>query len=313
MHQHGQHLRQEKSPSGSSVPDASGRLIASVVLNGLITLVEIIGGILSNSLALISDAIHNLSDTLALMLAWIAHKVGKRRPDRRKTFGYQRFEILSAFVNASVLTAVSIYLIYESVVRFITPEPVRSGLMLMVALIGLAANLLSMVFLHRDSKHSLNVKAAYVHLLGDTLSSVAVVAGAMIIRYTELLWIDPLITLLISLVIIRQAWQILKESTDILMQGSPSHIDLEEIRRAIEKIPGILNIHHVHCWQLLDHQVHFEAHVETDRNMDLHESGQLVTTIAALLKENFSIGHTTLQIEYQNCKDQDLIKNKGAV
>lgn len=313
MHQHGLAPHQGNSPPGSSVPDASGRLIASVLLNGLITLVEIIGGIFSNSLALISDAIHNLSDTLALMLAWIAHKVGKRRPDHRKTFGYQRFEILSAFVNASVLTAVSIYLIYESVVRFISPEPVRSGLMLIVALIGLAANLLSMIFLHRDSRHSLNVKAAYVHLLGDTLSSVAVVFGAIIIRKTELVWIDPLLTLVISLVIIRQAWKILKESTDILMQGSPSHLDLDEIRQRIEEIPGIINIHHVHCWQLLDHQVHFEAHVETDRNMDLHESGRLVSAIAALLKENFRIGHTTLQVEYQNCKDQDLINSKGTV
>ena len=282
-----------------------------MLFRSFITLVEIIGGILSNSLALISDAIHNLSDTLALLLAWIAHKVGKRRPDRRKTFGYQRFEILSAFVNASVLTAVSIYLIYESVVRFITPEPVESGLMLIVALIGLVANLISMIFLHRDSKHSLNVRAAYIHLLGDTLSSVAVVVGALLIRISGLLWIDPLLTLLISLVIIRQAWQILKESTDILMQGSPSHIDLEEIRKSLEQIPGILNIHHVHCWQLLDRQVHFEAHVETDCNMDLHESGQLVTTISALLRENFRIGHTTLQIEFQNCKDQELIHSKG--
>ena len=140
----------------------SGRLLISILLNGLITLVEIVGGVFSNSLALISDAIHNLSDTLALILAWLANNVSGRKPNARRTFGYKRFEILSAFINASVLTAISIYLVYEAILRFIHPEPVRSGLMLIIAVIGLGANLVSMLFLHRDSNKSLNIKAAYV-------------------------------------------------------------------------------------------------------------------------------------------------------
>lgn len=310
MHSHSNITTSGTQPHGSHHPagNASGRLALTVLLNGLITLVQIIGGILSNSLALISDAIHNLSDTLALALAWIANRVGKRKPDIRKTFGYQRFEILSAFINASVLTAVSIYLIYEATLRFLHPEPVQSMLMLIIAVIGLVANLVSMLFLHRDSHHSLNVRAAYVHLLGDTLSSVAVIAGALLIRYTGFTWIDPALTLLISIVIIRQAWHILRESTDILMQGVPSHLNLEEMKMLLEQHPEICNIHHVHCWQLSDRQIHFEAHVETRRNMTLTESAVIRDQIEAMLEEKFNVIHTTLQLEYQNCTDQEMIR-----
>jgi cobalt-zinc-cadmium efflux system protein len=286
----------------------AGRLMISILLNGFITLVEIAGGIFSNSLALISDAIHNLSDTLALILAWIANKVGVREPDAKRTFGYKRFEILSAFINASVLTAISLYLIYEAFVRFLHPEPIKSGLMLIIAVIGLFANLFSMIFLHRDSKKSLNIKAAYVHLLGDTLSSVAVIVGAILIYYTRVVWIDPLLTLVISMVIIVQAYKILHESVDILMQSSPRNLNLEEIKTHLEKHPLIQNIHHVHCWQLQDHDVLFEAHIETSKDLLLSESGALVAEIEELLREKFHITHTTFQVEFDVCEDKAMIK-----
>ncbi|MEI7662631.1 MAG: cation diffusion facilitator family transporter, partial [Bacteroidota bacterium] len=236
----------------------SNRLLISILLNGLITLAEIAGGILSNSLALVSDAIHNLSDTLALALAWAANRFGERKPDARRTFGYKRFEILSAFINASVLTGISIYLVYEAILRFMHPEPVKPGLMLIIAVVGLSGNLISMLFLHRDSKGSLNVRAAYVHLLGDTFSSVAVITGAIVIFYARISWIDPMLTMIISLVIMLQAYRILRESTGILMQSTPRELDLEEIRLLVEKHPMIRNIHHVHCWQLQDHDILFE-------------------------------------------------------
>jgi len=294
------HANQRENPSG--------RLLISILLNGFITLVEITGGIFSNSLALISDAIHNLSDTLALILAWAANKVGGREPDARRTFGYKRFEILSAFINASVLTAISLYLIYEAILRFLHPAPVKSGLMLIVATIGLFANLFSVLFLHRDSKESLNVKAAYVHLLGDTLSSVAVIGGAILIYYSGIVWIDPLLTLVISIVIIVQAYKILYESVNILMQGTPRYLDLEEIKTHLEKHPLIQNIHHVHCWQIQDHDVLFEAHIETSKDLLLSESGTLMTEIEGLLREKFHITHTTLQVEFDVCEDKAMIK-----
>jgi cobalt-zinc-cadmium efflux system protein len=286
----------------------SGRLFISILLNGLITLVEIVGGIFSNSLALISDAIHNLGDTLALILAWLANNFSGRKPDARRTFGYKRLEILSAFINASVLATISTYLIYEAILRFVHPEPVRSGLMFIIAGTGLVANLLSMLFLRGDSNKSLNIKAAYVHLLGDTLSSVAVIGGAIIIYYTKVLWIDPLLTLIISIVIIFQAYKILRESVDILMQSTPENINLDEIKIFLEKHPMIRNIHHVHCWQLQDQDILFEAHIETSKNMQLSESGALVVEIERQLRENFSITHTTLQIEYDVCEDKTMIR-----
>jgi cobalt-zinc-cadmium efflux system protein len=182
--------------------------------------------------------------------------------------------------------------------------------MLIVAVAGLLVNLLSMIFLQRDSKHSLNVRAAYLHLLGDTLSSVAVIGGSILIWYTGMVWIDPALTLVISIVIIRQAWHILRESTDILMQATPMHLDLEEIKSAIEQNSRICNIHHVHCWQLHDRQIHFEAHLETLQNMDLHESGALVAEVSDMLLERYGISHTTLQVEHQMCEDQEMIRQK---
>ncbi len=292
--------------------DPSGRLLISIVLNGMITVAEIAGGIVSNSLALVSDAIHNLSDTLALMLAWAANRVGERKPDARRTFGYKRFEILSAFINAALLTGISLYLIYESAVRFLHPEPVKPGLMLVIAIVGLAGNLCSMLFLHHDSEHSLNVKAAYVHLLGDTISSVAVIAGAVFIYYTGMAWIDPLLTVVISIVIMIQAYRILRESVGILMQSTPATIDLTKIKMLVESHPQVRNIHHVHCWQLQDHDILFEAHVETDRNMMLSESNSLMAEIERLLQENFGVTHTTLQMEFETCEDTAMIKQPGS-
>jgi cobalt-zinc-cadmium efflux system protein len=286
----------------------SSRLFLSIILNAFITLVEIIGGIASNSLALISDAIHNLSDTLALTLAWLANRVSQRKPNARLTFGYKRFEILSAFINASVLTAISIYLIYEAVIRFLHPEPVKPTLMLAIAIIGLFANLFSVLFLHHDSTHSLNVKAAYLHLLGDTMSSLAVIGGAILIKFTNILWIDPVLTLLISIVIIVQAYRILRESIDILMQRTPDHLNLDEIRTLIERHPLVSNVHHIHCWQLHDNDILFEAHIEIREDMPLSRSGMLLAEIETLLEEKFRITHTTLQVEFGYCEDIEMIK-----
>lgn len=286
----------------------SGRLLITIFLNGLITVVEIIGGIFSNSLALISEAIHNLSDTLALLLAWVANKYSDIRPNTRRTFGYQRLEIISAFINASALTAISIYLIYVAVQRFVHPQPVRSGIMMVIALIGLIANLASMLFLRQDSKKNLNFKAAYIHLLGDTLSSVAVIGGAILIYFTGVVWIDPILTLLISVVIIFQAYRILRESVDILMQSTPRSVDLDAIRILIENDPKIRNVHHVHCWQLQDHNILFEAHIETAKDLLLSESLKLQKEIEAVLKKEFNISHTTLQFEFGGCGDKSMIK-----
>ena len=286
----------------------SGRLFLSILLNAMITIVEAAGGIFSGSLALLSDAIHNLSDTFALIIAFAANKMGHRKPNARRTFGYKRLEILSAFINSSILTGLSIYLIYEAILRFLEPVTVKSGLMFFIAVIGLLGNLFSMLFLHKDSRQSLNVKAAYLHLLGDTLSSLAVIGGATLIYFFQIAWIDPLLTILISIVIVIQAYGILRESIDILMQSTPNSIKLDEVKAVIEKHPQIRNVHHVHCWQMQDHDILFEAHIEITRDITVSESNRLLSEIEHLLKEQFGITHTTFQIEFGYCDDTEMIK-----
>ncbi len=264
-------------------------------LNALITITEIIGGLMSGSLALLSDALHNLSDTLAIVLTFVTNRIGQKDRDVKKTFGYKRAEILAAFVNASMLTLISGYLIVESIKRFFNPELIDTGLMLVVAIIGLLANLLSVFLLKQDAEHSMNVKSSYLHMMGDTLSSVAVIFGGILIRYFNVFWLDSVLTLLIALYILHEIFEVLMESIDILMQASPIE-DLNPIVDAIQGMNGVNNIHHVHVWKLDDEQIHFEAHI--DFQDELLSKIQVKTeAIRVLLHDDFDIEHVTIQAE----------------
>jgi cobalt-zinc-cadmium efflux system protein len=283
------------------------RLLAATLLNLVISLAEIAGGLLSNSLSLISDALHNLSDSISTFIAWIANKISDRPSNSRKTFGYKRIEILAAFFNALVLIVISFYLFYEAFLRLINPEPVEGVLMLIVASIGLVANLAAVFLLRADSKRNINIRAAYLHLLGDTLTSVAVIIGGILIIFLEIYWIDPIVTIIIGLYILKETWEILKQTIDILMQGTPAGLDLELIRRDIEQIAEISNIHHVHVWNLDDQSCHFECHVDLKENYRLSETEQIQSKIESMLKEKYSIGHVTIQFEFQRCDDKNMI------
>jgi cobalt-zinc-cadmium efflux system protein len=286
---------------------SGGRLLAATVLNLVISIAEIAGGILSNSLSLISDAMHNLTDGLAIFIAWIANKISQRPSNLKRTFGYKRIEILAAMLNAAVLVAVSFWLFYEAIGRIINPEPVEGGLMMLIASIGLLANLAAVIILRSDSKKNINVKAAYLHLLGDTLTSVAVIAGGIIIYYFKIYWLDPVITIIIGLYILKETWSIIKEANDILMQGVPAGIDLEIIRTDLEQLPEIANIHHVHLWNLDDQVIHFECHVELKADFRLSETGKIQNRIEVLLHEKFRISHVTIQFEFDRCDDKNMI------
>jgi len=288
-------------------PIKSSRLLWATLLNFSIALVEVIGGIFSNSLALLSDAFHNLGDGLAVFLAYLANLIGKRPSNERKTFGYKRIEILAAFLNALFLIILSLFLIYEAVRRFIDPQEVQGKVMLYVAVIGLFANIAAALILRRDSKKNINVKAAYLHLIGDTLSSVAVIIGAVMIFYFNLYWVDSVITLLISIYIIKETWTIFRQTVDILMQSTPVGLNLREIASDIEKIPRVENVHHVHAWSLDDHSVHFECHVELDGNYRAGESEKVHSDITALLQEKYHISHITIQFEYKWSDDKEMI------
>lgn len=295
VHQH------NKQPDNKIVNSQNNGLLGVTILNLLITVVQIFGGVISNSLSLLSDALHNLADSSATIIALLAGKHSTKKPDYKNTFGYKRTEILAALFNAVVLVAICIFLFYEAYKRLVNPEQIKGGLMLIVAVFGLLANLASVIILHKFKSHNLNVRAAYLHLLGDTLSSVAVIIGGLAIWLFKIYWIDPLITILVGLYIIKHTWAIVTETVDILMQAVPKNIDIELIKQQIELLPHIDNIHHVHVWKLNDTQIHFEAHINVKNNIDMLTMMQVHQNAETLLKQKFGIEHVTLQFGYNCC------------
>lgn len=292
------------------VSTMSGKKIFAVtLLNATITTTEVIGGILSGSLALLSDALHNLSDTLAIALSYVANRIAHRPINPKKTFGYKRAEILSAFINSAVLLILSGVLIYEAIIRFSHPEVIDGTLLIIVAVIGLVANLLSVLFLRRDSQKSLNIKASYLHLLSDTISSVGVVLGGIAISLWGIAWIDPLITLLIALYIMKEAWEVIRETVSILMQSAPD-LDYEAIQADILKIDHVRGIHHIHAWMNDEHSIHFEAHVDME-DMLLSACDAVCQKIECYLKETHEILHVTLQPEVNRDDNKSMFCSKN--
>ena len=284
------------------------RLIISAGLNLATTLAQIIGGIISGSLSLISDALHNLSDTVALVISLFAVRLAKRKNTEAQTFGYKRAEILAALFNACVLVVVSVFLFKEAIVRFSHPHPINSVLMLSVASVGLIANIISVFLLKAHAHEDLNIRAAYIHLFSDFLSSIAVIIGALAILISKAYWIDPALTILIGIYVLREGYKIIEESTHILMQHVPKGINLREIQEQIEGINGVKDIHHAHLWAVTERDIHFEAHINVSRDMPVSETCVLVKQVEDALKKYFAITHVTLQIEFNSCKGVNLIK-----
>jgi cobalt-zinc-cadmium efflux system protein len=283
------------------------KLFLTIILNFIITAAQIVGGILSNSLALISDAIHNLSDGVAVLLAWIANKLMAHPGTENRTFGWRRSETLAAFINAIALIAISIYLMVESVKRFSDIKDVDGNLMFWMGVVGLVANTFSVLLLRSDSTKNINVRAAYLHLLGDALTSVAVIVGALLIKLWNIYWIDPLVTLIISFYILFHTITILKESTMVLMQFTPAGININEISSRLKEVPAIENLHHVHVWALSEKQIHFEAHITLLNDEKVSETENVRHNVADILKSDFSIEHVTIQFEYGEVFNHDLI------
>ncbi len=286
-------------------PTTQRNLLLTVVLNFVITAAQVIGGVVSGSLALISDAIHNLSDSLAVMLAWMANRLSVKPRTNRSTFGYQRAEILAAFINALVLIAISLFLVFEAVRRFLNLREVDPRWMFWLGLLGLVVNGLSVWILHRGRKENINIKAAYLHLLGDALTSFAVILGAAAIYAFNWYWVDPVVTLFISFYLIIHTYSILKESIEILMQMSPPGMDTTEIGEAVSRIEGVQNAHHIHVWKLNDSRIHFEGHITLPGDMPVSETGIIHLRVKQYLKENYDIEHVTLQFEYRNKAEAD--------
>ena len=284
------------------------RLLIAVLLNLFITVAEVIGGIISGSLALISDALHNFSDAISVIISYIAIRLKERDSSSKHTFGFKRAEILAAVINSSVLVIISIYLFYEAILRFQNPEPIKGILMTIVASIGLAANIAGTLLLKRDAKKSMNIRSSYFHLLSDAVSSVAVIIGGLAITFWNMYWLDPLLTILIAVYITRVSFKILSNAIHVLMEGAPPDISITEIQSEVEKLEKVENIHHVHIWTVGENDVHLEAHIDV-ADMMISKSNILGEQIEALLKAKFGINHITLQFECEQCKDVGLVIN----
>lgn len=274
------------------------RLIFTVILNLIITAAQIVGGIISGSLALISDAIHNLSDSVSVMLAWFAQVLSKRPSTKKSTFGYKRAEILAAFVNSIALIAISVYLIFEAVDRLVNPKTVDAKWMFWLGLLGLIANGISVLILEREKNKNINIKAAYLHLLGDALTSLAVIAGAVLIWFFNVVWVDAVVTILIGLYLLIHTWKLLKESVTILMQMVPAEIDIHEIETRLQQIEGLKSVHHIHVWNLTDKLLHFECHLNLEQDLQVSATTVIFERVRKILHDEFDIEHVTIQFEY---------------
>lgn len=291
------HVHKEYSKSRRS-------LLISTLLNFFITVVQVIGGILSNSLSLLSDALHNLGDSAAIFVAYLANRYGDKKANAKKTFGYKRIEVIAALFNSVTLILICLFLFYEAWQRFHSPEPVKGKLMLIVATAGLIFNLVSVYLLNPHKKSNLNIKAAYLHLLGDTLSSFAVILGGIAIMFWEIYWIDPLITLLIAVYLILHTLKVFRSSFNILMQASPQGIDRDILKMHIETYPEINNVHHIHIWTLDDQKHFLECHIQLNDNLRVSDTQGLSSRLKKDLRDKFNIEHLTLQYEVEHCVDE---------
>lgn len=262
---------------------------------------EVIGALVFNSLALLSDAAHMFTDAAALAIALAAVKIGQRRPDDIRTFGYRRFEILAAAFNALLLFAVAGYVLYEGILRISRPEEVGSTGMLVVAAVGLVVNLVAMRLLASGKDRSLNMKGAYLEVWADMLGSLGVIAGAVTIMLTGWRWVDPVIAIAIGLWVLPRTWTLLRDTTRILLEGVPPHIKLGDIRTALSDVPGVTGIHDLHVWSLSSDDINASVHVELMENGDPE---QVRLAAANLLRDRFQINHSTIQTERAGCEDR---------
>ena len=289
-------------------PDTKGKnLLISILLNILITVSQVIGGIISGSLALLSDALHNFSDVLSLVVSYVATKIAKREASKTRTFGYKRAEIIAAFINSATLIIVALILIKEAIERFYNPQTIDSTIVIWLSFFGILANGFSVLLLKREANHNMNMRSAYLHLLTDMLASVAVLAGGVLMKFYEIYWVDPLLTIIIGLYLIYMGYDLLKSSTKVLMLFTPDTIEVEEIVQAISKIDPIKNVHHVHIWQLNEQEVHLEAHVDFNKNITLTEFDKVLDLIEEEVYHNFGINHINIQPEYGKCDSKKVI------
>lgn len=289
-------------------PDLKGRNLAiTIFLNLAITVAQVIGGFISGSLSLLSDALHNFSDVLSLLVSYIANAISKKKASVTKTFGYKRAEIVAAFINAATLIVVAIFLIVEAVERFNNPQEIESNLVIWLSSVAIVGNGFSVLLIKKDAGTNLNMKSAYLHLLTDMMASVAVLLGGILMKFFTVFWIDPALTLLISFYLIYMGYDLLKESTKVLMLFTPKTVVVQEIVGTISKIKHIKNVHHVHIWQLNEQEIHLEAHIDFDIDIKLSEFDKILEEIEEKVYQEHGINHVNIQPEFGKCDSKTVI------
>lgn len=279
---------------------SGGKLLASILITTLTLVAEVVGGILTGSLALLSDAAHVFMDIFALALSYGAVRLSQKAPSARHSFGFRRMKVLAAFINGTTLLVVAIEIFREAYNRFFTSEHILAGPMLIIAGIGLVANLLVALVLGDHDHDDLNARAAFLHVLGDALSSVGVIVAGLIILFTGWYWVDTLASVLIGIVILSGAWRVLKETIHILNEGAPEGSSAEAVEHAIQKIPGVISAHDVHVWTIEPGFSVLSAHVLLEDQL-VSNTGMVLQNIKESLEKNFGISHVTIQFECNNC------------
>ena len=278
------------------------RLGIAIAINMLLTLAQVVGGIVSGSLSLIADALHNFSDAASLLIAWVARKIGRQPADHFRTFGYKRAEVIATLINLVTLVLVGLYLIYEALWRLFEPQIIEGWVVVIVAAVALLIDIATAILTFTMSKHSMNMRAAFLHNVSDALASIGVIiAGALILLYGWY-WSDTVFTLLIAGYVLYQAATLLPKAIHILMQGTPEGIVIDDVISSMQNIAGVSNVHHVHIWQLDEHRNALEAHVVIT---DYNQTELMKAALKTELSQRFSITHSTLEFEEACCDQQD--------
>ena len=277
------------------------KLLFTIGLNIFITLAQALGGLLSGSLALLSDALYNLTDVISLIISYVANLFTKKEASEAKTFGYKKAEIIAAFVNSAFLLIIAIYLIYEAILRFYNPQEIESNVVIWLALLAIFANGFSVLLLKSEAKEKMNMLSAYLHLFTDMIASVAVLIGGLLMKYFHWFWVDSLLTILIGFYLIFMGYDLLKKSFKILILFTPEHISLEEVTLAIKKAQ------HVHVWELNEDEVHIEAHIEFYNDIKVSEFDIILEEIEQILLQDFNINHNNFQPEFKKDDPKNLI------
>lgn len=287
---------------------AGNKLRVSLVLSVTILVAELIGGLLSNSLALLSDAGHVFADVVAISLSWYGVRQSLKPSNSRMTFGYHRIGVIVAIVNAFAIFVIAGVILYEAYNRFQQPPEVNSRLMMIIAVVGLAANVFVTLWLRREQERNINIRSVFWHALGDTLASLGVIVGGLIITFTGKFWVDPLVSVLISLIILFAAWSILRDGVKVILEATPSHLNVMEMVETLKKVPGVKDVHDIHVWSISPELHAMNGHILIEDVLTSHAE-EIRGRVENVIHERYGIMHTTLQTECQTCESTDTFCN----